>query len=391
MEQQLEGEPMESRDASRPGPRCGEGEVSPTRGTRVSLVERTRSEMEEWCVTSGFPRFHGPQILRWVHERGVESFGEMTDLPIRLREHLRREGSMVESTVIRRDQAGDGTEKLLVRLQDGQMVECVKIPEGERRTVCVSTQVGCAVGCVFCASGLGGAKRNLTAGEILEQVIHLRRSLGKKERITSLVFMGMGEPLHNLTNLLRSMEVLCAPWGGGLGARRITVSTSGPPGRIPRLTEAGLPVHLAVSLHAPNDEIRRRMIPGKTSSVAELLLQSKEYFGKTGRRVTFEIALVEGMNCEPGLAKSLAMKVRPIPCLVNLIPMNPVKGVPFGPPGPAAVAAYRKELECRGIEVVVRKRKGEKIAAACGQLRLRAEVAGDAGAEGEPGPGGAKP
>lgn len=347
-----------------PGPAPDEG------ARRISVLERTPAEMEEICVASGFPRFHGRQVLRWIHERLAGSFREMTDLPRKLRARLEEEGKILSGSVVRRDRASDGTRKLLVRLGDGQSVECVLIPEKGRQTACISTQVGCAVRCTFCASGLGGIKRNLSAAEIVEQVLHLKGELKSGEEITNLVFMGMGEPLHNVTNLLRSMEILRAPWGANLGARRITVSTSGPPGRIPSLTAAGVPVHLAVSLHAPDDEIRRKMIPGRTSSVADLLEQSKDYFHKTGRRVTFEIVLVDGLNCSPGLARTLRGKLRGLPCLVNLIPMNPVKGIPLRPPTPEMVAAYRRELE--GIQVVLRKRMGDRIAAACGQLRLRA-------------------
>lgn len=354
----------------------------PGEGRSISILGQTRAEMEEWCTASGFPRYRAVQILRWVHRRLVPSFREMTDVPKRLRELLNREGEILTSKVIRRDRAGDGTLKILLRLRDGQTVECVIIPERDRRTACISTQVGCAVRCVFCASGMDGVRRNLTASEMVEQVIHLKRELSAGRTLTNLVTMGMGEPLHNITNLLRAIEILRAPWGADFGARRITVSTSGPPGRIPRLTEAGIPVHLAVSLHAPDDDLRRQMIPGRTSSVEELIAQSREYFQKTGRRVTFEVALVEGLNCDPTLAKTMTRKLRGLPCLVNLIPMNRVPGSRLRPPKPAALAAYRKELEAGGLEVVVRKRKGDRIAAACGQLRMRA--AGGSG----PTPGG---
>ncbi|MCZ6690674.1 MAG: 23S rRNA (adenine(2503)-C(2))-methyltransferase RlmN [Planctomycetota bacterium] len=376
----LDSERMQSSEpdgfeAGRPG----DGAAGSGREPPRSMLEWTKEEMEQWCVASGFPPFHGPQILRWIHERLVTSFGEMTDLPTALRERLEGEEIISTGDVIREERAADSTRKLLIRYVDGQSVECVLIPEASRITACISTQVGCAVRCVFCASGLEGVKRNLTAGEIVEQVLALKRKLGPKEKITNLVFMGMGEPLHNVSNLLRSIEILRAPWGANLGARRITVSTSGPPGRIPRLTEAGVPVHLAVSLHAPYDDLRRKLIPGKTSPVADLIAESKEFFRKTGRRVTFEVALIDGLNCERDHARSMGKRLKGFPCLVNLIPMNPVEGVALRPPSTSAVLAYRKELESHGVEVAIRMRKGDKIAAACGQLRMRTDVARQGG------------
>ena len=379
MDERLEGE-----RASHSGPEDGSASASDrTRGgepVRTHILDRTRPELEEWCEASGFPRYHAGQVLKWIHERLASGFGEMTDLPRRLRDRLSAESEIITADVVRRDSATDGTEKILLRLKDRRAVECVLIPEGRRRSACISTQVGCAVGCVFCASGLEGLTRNLTAGEIVEQVIHLKRLLGQGERITNLVFMGMGEPLHNMANLLKSIEILRSRWGAGLGARRITVSTSGPPRRIPRLTEAGIPVHLAISLHAPNDRLRGRLIPGKTSTVAALLEEARGFFEKTGRRVTFEVALIDGLNSDVSIARDLARLLRDFPCLVNLIPMNPVPGIPLKPPRPEAVASFKKALEDRGVEVAIRKRKGNRIAAACGQLRMReAASVGDGG------------
>lgn len=338
-----------------------------------TLLERTPDEMEAWCEASGFPRYHGRQVLHWIHKRDAGSFDEMTDLPQRLREALAVSSAILTSEVVGNESSLDGTRKLLVRLADGKSVECVLIPDRGRHTACISTQVGCAVGCVFCASGLDGVERNLTAAEIVEQVVHLRRTLRSDRRITNLVFMGMGEPLHNFDNLVRSIDVLKAPWGTGLGARRITVSTSGPPGRIRRLVETGIPVHLAVSLHAPDDRLRARLVPGQTAPVADLLADARAFFEATGRRVTMEVALIDRLNDGPAVARAMADRLRGFPCLVNLIPLNPVAGLPHRTPPPGVVAAYRRILERQGIEVATRKRMGDQIAAACGQLRLRRE------------------
>ncbi len=336
------------------------------------------------------PRYRARQLLAWVHKKGAKSLAEMTDLPKLLRE--RRAGDLLaRTTEIRERRASDDrTVKLLVSLADGEAVESVLIPEGDRWTLCVSTQVGCGMGCRFCATGTMGLRRNLSAAEIVEQVLHARDEL-HGESPTNVVFMGMGEPLANWPALRRALEVLNAPWGTGIGARRMTVSTIGFPERIRDLATLGLEVNLAISLHAPDDDLRTALVPpNKGVGIRELLDAARDFHERTGRRVTFEYVLLEGVNDSPDHARRLAERVRTLGAFVNLIPMNPVPGLPDRAPAPAAVQAFRRALRVAGVECEVRRQRGDDIAAACGQLavaaagaqtpRARGEVSGSASA-----------
>jgi 23S rRNA (adenine2503-C2)-methyltransferase len=295
----------------------------------------------------------------------------MSDLPAALRAELAAELSLYAGTVAARRTAADGTEKLLLRFADGDDVECVLMFEDDRTTACISTQVGCAMGCVFCASGLLGVKRNLTAGEILEQIVRLDRLLPEEKRITNLVVMGLGEPLANLRNLLPALDELNDQGGYGLGARRITISTVGLPEKIRELARHGKPYNLAVSLHAPNDELRNRIVPvNDRIGVAAILEAADEFFATSGRRVTYEYVLLGGINDAPEHARELAALLAPRSAHVNLIPMNPVASLPYREPAEARKQEFRAILERAGIAVSIRKRKGAEIDAACGQLRL---------------------
>jgi len=243
-----------------------------------------------------------------------------------------------------------------------------------RRTVCISTQVGCAMGCVFCASGLLGLKRNLTTGEILEQVLRLDRLLARGEQITNLVVMGIGEPLANLKSLVPALDSLNDKGGLGLGARRITISTVGLPEKIRELAELGKQYNLAVSLHAPNDELRNRLVPVNDKIGIESILQAADdFFEVTGRRVTYEYVLLSGINDQPQHARELAKLLKPRIAHINLIPMNGVTELEFVEPTLPRTAEFVQILESHGIPVTVRKRKGADIDAACGQLRLNAQ------------------
>jgi 23S rRNA (adenine2503-C2)-methyltransferase len=278
---------------------------------------------------------------------------------------------LLESKIVRHEISADRTEKLLVELVDGEPVECVLMREPERRTVCISTQVGCGMGCVFCASGLRGVKRNLAAGEILEQVLWIDRLLGAEERITNVVVMGMGEPLANLPQLLPALDTLHEKGGLGLGARRITVSTVGLPEAMRKLADHGKPYNLAVSLHAPNDELRTRIVPVNARiGIAAILAAAEEFFQKTGRRVSFEYVLLRGLNDRVEHARELAAVLRGRQAHVNLIPMNPVAPLHLEAPGQVDVERFVETLKHASINVTVRKRKGVDINAACGQLRL---------------------
>src|SRR5262249_27810575 len=262
------------------------------------LPEVPAGELHAWLESHGQPgRMRDRQLRRWLLQGRAESFDQMTDLPRALREHLAAEFVPLGTRVERHQAAHDQTHKLLLHLTDDQLIECVLIQEDDRHTACISTQVGCGMGCVFCASGLNGVVRNLTSGEILEQLIRLRNLLPAEQRLTHIVVMGMGEPLANLDNLLAALEVAGAPDGLNIGARHITISTVGLPAKIKRLADLGKQHHLAVSLHAPNDALRNRIVPtNDKTGLDNILAAADDYFQRTGRQVTFEYVLLDGVN-----------------------------------------------------------------------------------------------
>src|SRR5690242_5820960 len=264
-------------------------------------------ELAAWLAARGQPPLRAKQIRRWVVAGRAESFDAMTDLPRELRTQLAADWSPLGSHIVRHLRSSDGTQKLLLRLHDGGLIECVLIPEADRRTACISTQVGCGMGCVFCASGLDGVARNLSAGEILEQLIRLRNLLPPDERLTNVVVMGMGEPLANLDNLIAALDVAAHKDGLGIGARHITVSTVGLPVKMRRLADLGKQYHLAVSLHAPDDELRTRIVPtNDKTGIADILGAADYFFEKNGRRVTFEYVLLRDVNDRPEHARELS-------------------------------------------------------------------------------------
>lgn len=302
------------------------------------------------------------------------AFEQMHDVPKALREQLDRDFVLLETQVVAHQVAKDRTEKLLLELKDGERVECVLMREPKRTTVCISTQVGCAMACVFCASGLLGLTRNLTTSEILEQVLHLDRLLTPDERISNVVVMGIGEPLQNLPALLPALDTLNEKGGLGIGARRITISTVGLPGKIRELARHGRQYKLAVSLHAPNDALRTELVPpNRNIGIAEILDATDEYLAAKGRRVTYEYVLLAGRNDHREHARELAELLAGRTAHVNLIPMNPVSELSFREPSSVSAHAFAGILEDAGIPATIRKRKGEDIDAACGQLRLKRE------------------
>jgi 23S rRNA (adenine2503-C2)-methyltransferase len=338
------------------------------------LTDLSRAELAEWCDGLGEAPFRADQIRRWIFGKRVTDFEQMHDLSKPLRAALTGSFRLFASEIVRHQVASDRTEKLLLKLEDGSHIECVLMREPDRRTICLSTQVGCAMGCVFCASGLLGLKRNLSTGEILEQVLRLDRLMGADERITNVVVMGIGEPLANLKALLPAMEVLNEKGGLGLGARRITISTVGLPEKIGELARYGKPFNLAVSLHAPNDELRNRLVPvNDRIGIAAILEATDDYFRETGRRVTFEYVLLGGLNDSVEHARELASLLEGRGAHVNLIPMNAISELPYADPSHARTSAFADILTERGIAATVRKRKGADIDAACGQLRLAEE------------------
>ncbi|MBI5853433.1 MAG: 23S rRNA (adenine(2503)-C(2))-methyltransferase RlmN [Planctomycetes bacterium] len=326
---------------------------------------------------AGGKPFQARQLEHWVFAHGAADWDACRNLPRALREALAARTTLRSSTVAAVDVARDGTTKLLVRLADGESIETVVIPDGDRLTLCVSTQVGCPVACVFCASGLDGVRRNLRAAEIVEQILHARTILGSKgdatpARLTNLVVMGLGEPMLNLDALLPALERIGDPDGIGLGARRITVSTSGLPERMRRFAQTPHAYSLAVSLHAGVDALRRRLVPTARATVAEIVAAARAYFARKGREVTFEIVLLAGVNDRAQDASSLISALRGFPSTVNLIPWNPVDRIEgLRRPSEARVDEFAERLRRGGLNVTVRRQRGAEKSAACGQLRLR--------------------
>jgi 23S rRNA (adenine2503-C2)-methyltransferase len=346
-------------------------EAAPQRGR----LELSNQELLAWLREHGQPPLRARQLRRWVVAGRAESFEQMTDLPLALRRDLAAAFVPLGTQVARHLVSTDGTHKLLLRLHDGQLIECVLIQENDRRTACISTQVGCGMGCVFCASGLDGVARNLSAGEILEQLVRLRNLLPAEERLTNVVVMGVGEPLANLDNLIAALDVATHKDGLGIGARHVTVSTVGLPQRMRRLADLGKQYHLAVSLHAPNDELRTRIVPtNDKTGIADILDAADYFFEKNGRRVTFEYVLLHDLNDRPEHARELSRLLSGRCAHVNLIPFNDVAGLPYRRPTDEAVAAFVRRLRQDGLSVKVRKRKGSEIDAACGQLRRSASA-----------------
>jgi 23S rRNA (adenine2503-C2)-methyltransferase len=344
--------------------------ISAATATPRGLLELSNDDLLAWLHERGQPALRARQLRRWVVAGRAESFEQMTDLPLGLRRDLSVEFVPLSSHSARHLESADGTHKLLLRLHDGQLIECVLIQENDRRTACISTQVGCGMGCVFCASGLDGVARNLTAGEILEQLVRLRNLLPADERLTNMVVMGMGEPLANLDNLIAALAVATHKDGLGIGARHITISTVGLPVKMRRLADLGKQYHLAVSLHAPDDELRTRIVPTNDQTGIRDILDAADYFfEKNGRRVTFEYVLLRDLNDRPEHAHALAHLLKGRCAHVNLIPFNDVAGLPYRRPTDEAVSAFVRRLKEEGLSVKVRKRKGSEIDAACGQLR----------------------
>jgi 23S rRNA (adenine2503-C2)-methyltransferase len=323
-------------------------------------------ELEQLVSCWGQPTYRGRQIFEWIHHRGVLEPSEMTSLPIEVRRRL----AATSSEEVRRVRSADGlTSKLLLRLHDGQDIEAVEMnSETGRKTICVSTQAGCAMGCVFCVTGQFGFARDLDAGEIVEQVLRFNAS---QRPVTNVVFMGMGEPLANYEQTLRAIRLLTHPLGMRLGARRITVSTSGLVPQMRRLADEGLQVGLAVSLHAPEDELRSSLMPvNRRWPIADVVSAADNYAAMTGRRVSYEYTLMAGVNDSDALADELAGLLHGRLCHVNLIPLNPSEDVSLRAPSVQRGLAFEARLRRAGIAATIRVNRGRDILAACGQLRL---------------------
>jgi 23S rRNA (adenine2503-C2)-methyltransferase len=332
---------------------------------------------EEWDLGDE-PAYRQKQVAEWLFDQRAASIAEMTTLPAVLRRQLETAYDFAALKLVRVQGSADTTRKLLWELRSGDYIESVLIPasldlfgeRSDRFTLCLSTQVGCAYGCKFCASGLEGWKRNLTAGEIVAQIIETERVT--KTRINNLVFMGMGEPLANYDNLLRALEIINAPWGVGLGARHITISTSGLAPQIRQLAEQPLQVRLALSLHGATDDVRQQIMPvNRKYPLAELLAACDEYQAKKRKMMTLEYILIENINDAPEQAAILAKHARRLHAKVNLIPYNTVEGLPWRRPSDLVIDRFAVILHAARVTATVRREKGHDIDAACGQLRLK--------------------
>lgn len=334
--------------------------------------------LKNWLIEKGQKPFHAKQIFEWVYGRGATDWEAMTDLSKALRQHLLQEISFGTLKQRRVTDSLDGeTHKFLWELADGKLVESVLILSGERRTVCVSSQVGCNARCAFCASGRKGLFRNLTQGEIAEQVFRINEWLvAKEERVSHIVYMGMGEPMENYDNVLGSIRLLNDPSGLNIGQRRITVSTVGVVEGIERLSQEDLKINLVLSLHAPNQHIRKKIIPYARKYDLERVMDAMDgYSEATKRDITYEYILIDGINDKPEHAEELAKLVGKSHCSVNLIPYNPVVGLRLERPSTEAIHAFIRILEDAGVITTCRYTKGDDIAAACGQLALMEESA----------------
>ena len=366
---------------------------------RVRLLDLTRDETVALMRGWDQPTYRAGQLREWLYRHAVDDVSQMTSLPATLRQRLAEEAQLQLMEVVAETHSSDGeTSKTLFRLGDGQLIETVLMRYNRRRTVCISSQAGCAMGCTFCATALMGLQRNLTPGEIVAQVLHFQRLLaeegkaGKAEetadhsrrgpgtdygspdtdhlqRVTNVVVMGMGEPLANYTNLWKALHTLVDDDGINLGARHITVSTVGLVPAIDRFAEEPLQINLAVSLHAPNDALRAQLVPiNQRYPLAEVMAASRRYVARTNRRISFEYAMMRGINDSTALAEQLATLLSGTLCHVNLIPLNPVKGSPYQPSTREDVNAFVEVLRRVGIPATLRVRRGIDIDAGCGQL-----------------------
>jgi 23S rRNA (adenine2503-C2)-methyltransferase len=389
------------------------------------VFQHTPESLAAWCVEHRMPAFRAKQIFEWVYQKGVVDPGKFSNLSKLDRDTLAKEMDFLSGDVVAHQSATDGTEKLLIAWNqeqttvqssavrgdglklpisgqrasdDRKTTECVMIPTDDRRTACISSQVGCPVGCKFCASGLGGLESNLSGGRIVEQVWRMRDMLRQTEgqrvgeklprdatgqvvdfpRITNVVFMGMGEPLANFAPVMHAVRAITGLWGHGISARKVTISTVGLPAAIERLSrECDVPVTLALSLHAPFDDLRRELIPwAEYSTIKDLLAACQKWFDKTGREITLEYTLLRRVNDRPEHARELARVARTLRANVNLIRYNENSGLPFQRPEDEDVRAFQNILTDERVNTHIRASRGRDIAAACGQLRYEAKAQG---------------
>ncbi len=365
---------------------------------KPSIHGETPDTLGERLVAAGHPRYRAGQVFEWLYPRRAETPEAMTNLPAALRAWLVEQYDFEATALVQRKASSDVTQKILQRLRDGSLIETVIIrapmegvgQEKSRRTICISTQVGCAYGCKFCASGLEGWKRDLSIGEIVSQLVQVCRIEDKADparaaeglaSFDNIVVMGMGEPLANYDNLLAALRIVNAQWGFGFGARRVTISTSGVVPKILKLAEEPLGFRLAISLHGATNEVRNQIMPvNKKFPLEELIPAAKAFARKHGRMLTLEFILIEDINDSLEQAKKLAVIARELHAHVNLIPYNKVEGLPWVRPSLTRQDRFVKELRALGVTATLRREKGHDIDAACGQLRLQTEKAAAGGA-----------
>jgi len=340
---------------------------------KPSIYSLRLDEMKEWLTANGEKAFRAAQVYEWLYEKRVQTFEEMSNLPKALREKLEAEFALTTLSTIIKQESKDGTIKFLFQLQDGYSIETVLMRHDYGNSICVTTQVGCRIGCTFCASTLGGLKRHLMAGEIVEQVVKVQQQLDEtEERVSSIVIMGIGEPFDNYDAMMNFLKIMNDDKGLNIGARHITVSTSGIVPKIYEFADEGMQINFAVSLHAPNQEARQKLMPiAKAYKLEELMDAVKYYTKKTGRRVTFEYGLMSGQNDTEEVALELANLIKNVKCHVNLIPINYVPERDYIRTSRSKIFAFERTLKEQGINVTIRREQGADIAAACGQLRAQ--------------------
>jgi len=357
-----------------------EAEDKPVRRTKKekpqlkpSIYSLRLDEMQQWLKENGEKPFRATQIYEWLYEKRVKTFEEMSNLSKGLREKLEANFALTTLSTIIKQESKDGTIKFLFQLQDGYSIETVLMRHDYGNSICVTTQVGCRIGCTFCASTLGGLKRHLMAGEIVEQVVKVQQQLDEtNERVSSIVIMGIGEPFDNYDAMMNFLKIVNHDKGLNIGARHITVSTSGIVPKIYEFADEGMQVNFAVSLHAPNQEARQKLMPiARAYKLNELLDAVRYYTKKTGRRVTFEYGLMSGQNDSEEVAEELSALIKDIKCHVNLIPINYVPERDYVRTSRSKIFAFEKTLKKNGINVTIRREQGADIAAACGQLRAQ--------------------
>ncbi|RJO65482.1 MAG: 23S rRNA (adenine(2503)-C(2))-methyltransferase RlmN [Candidatus Omnitrophota bacterium] len=340
---------------------------------KTNIKNVALEELGDRVVQWGYPRFHARQIFSWLYQKNALEFMDMSNIPSSLRSKLIDNYHCSETKVAEIFESSDGTKKLLLALYENERIEAALISAEKRITGCLSSQVGCRFSCAFCASGSKGFTRNLSSGQILDEVVYLKRCAPKR-LLTHVVFMGMGEPFDNYENVLKAVRIINADYGFHIGARRITISTCGIPEGIRRLARENLQVELSVSLHAVDDATRSKLMPvNRKYPLNELFAAIGEYVKTTNRQVTFEYVVVDGINNGLNDATKLQTLLKGLNCKVNLIPYNPVEASRLKAPSLGNIKEFKGFLERRGITVTVRKSRGQDIDAACGQLRMRYE------------------